>query len=242
MAGRRDTWCDESVEILKTMWLDPNITAVNIGKRLGYSRDAVARKAKRLGLKSKKNTFWNGERVAILKKLWPQADVSAAMIGARLGVSRKAIIGKAHRLKLRGKETHRTKYKQKELKIVTPLAKVSKRDSALYHVPKVPERINPNKCIATIDSRRPRVPPVFTAGKPFHEIDSGHCQFAITSHKAKKHLFCGLETNGNKKYCKAHLAFLKLGKPIVKPRKAANHTRDASISYFKKSRASAYQR
>jgi GcrA cell cycle regulator len=48
-------WTDESVEILRTMWLEGR-SAREIGDRLGMTRNAVIGKANRLGLSHKSKT------------------------------------------------------------------------------------------------------------------------------------------------------------------------------------------
>ena len=108
--ARRIVWTPELVSALTEAWGN-NISIFRIGLELGVSRNAIAMKAKKLGLRRPRETYqyrapkspghpaWTSEQSETLTRLW-DTGAPASWIAKEMGLSREAVLGKARRLDL----------------------------------------------------------------------------------------------------------------------------------------------
>lgn len=115
-ASHEVTWTDARSEQLRELWADRTLTAAEIGRRIGATKNAVLGQAHRMGLPSKiagripkerpqqEPLPWTEERVAELRRLWAEGRSATEIAKSLGGITRARVTGKAHRLGLRKDE------------------------------------------------------------------------------------------------------------------------------------------
>lgn len=96
-------WKAREIGELRKLYRERKLTAEQIGKRIGRSRNSVIGKAQSLGLRR----GWSENEIAYLKKSYPDTNVPMEIICRTLDRARTTIYERAVRLGLQRNEPHR---------------------------------------------------------------------------------------------------------------------------------------
>jgi GcrA cell cycle regulator len=183
---------------LTRLW-EAGETGVYIERRLGVTRDVIARFVRELGLTPRNVASpWSDARVELLKKLW-QEGLSASQIAKQLGgVTRNAVIAKANRLGLKVDDPATTRSLSKHNRKAPKKPRGHKPDQAHAWAIRPPElRPAPAQPKASAWESLPGAKPV-----PLSELVSMHCRWPIVVAGSEEPMFCGCLALGS--YCEAH--------------------------------------
>jgi GcrA cell cycle regulator len=188
----------ELATTLTQLW-EAGETGVYIERRLGITRDAIARFVRELGLTPRNVASpWSDARVETLKKLWGEG-VSASQIASQLGLpTRNAVISKIHRLGLQRNEVGATISLNNRIRKAPRKTRGHKADQPhAWQILPPEQRPDPHVVRKDAWAPLPGSKPV-----PTSELKSSHCRWPIDVPGENVSRHCGCFAVGT--YCEAH--------------------------------------